>query len=177
MERQPPQHNRGIDSAMTAVQRHPSEPPVQYRPTSYAPLRPTAERRKARLALWLHLLACLVVWPAIYGTAVIVTFVGVVIAYNTSGGPLFWPIAWFVSAIAYSAIVGIPLAICGRNRRWYIRLIPAVTAAIPVVSLSILGVLGTIPVTLNVVLWVIPSTAIVALSILLQSASWWRPGV
>jgi hypothetical protein len=52
-----------------------------------------------------------------------------------------------------------------------------VTAAIPVVSLSILGVLGTIPVTLNVVLWVIPSTAIVALSILLQSASWWRPGV
>ncbi|MFC3493281.1 hypothetical protein [Glycomyces rhizosphaerae] len=160
---------------MTATDRHPGEPPVQFHPTPYPPPRPLARRCSARLALWLHLAACLVVWPAVYATVVIATFVGIVIVYNDHGGPLFWPLAWIASATAYGLVVGIPLAICGRRRRWYLRLIPVVIAAVPFVWLGILGALGTIPVTTEIVLWAIPSTATVALSILIQSARWWRP--
>lgn len=73
---------------------------------------PRNRSRGARLLLWLHLAACLVVWPAVYATVVIATFVGIVIAYNDHGGPLFWPLAWIASATAYGLVVGIPLAIC-----------------------------------------------------------------
>lgn len=162
---------------MTAAQRHPSEPHVQFRPAPYPPLRPPDPQRKARLVLlWLHLIACLVVWPAVFGTVVIATFVGLVVVYNDSAGPLFWPLAWVVTAIAYGLVVGIPLAICGRRRRWYLRLIPVVTAAASLVWLGILIGIGTIPATETGLLWLIPSIATVALSILVQMAPWWRLG-
>ena len=160
---------------MTATDRLPGATPRAVPPCPYPPLRPPDPQRKARLVLlWLHLAACLVVWPAVFGTVVIATFVGVVVVYNDPGGPLFWPLAWIVSAIAYSLVVGIPLAICGRRRRWYLRLIPVVTATAPFVGLGILIGIGTIPATVTGLLWLIPALATVALSILIQSARWWR---
>ncbi|MDA1361707.1 hypothetical protein O1R50_18915 [Glycomyces luteolus] len=93
-ERPALQRYRGNDSIKTTAQRHPSETPAQYPPLPYQYPRPHDPRRKARLVrLWLHLVASLVVWPAIFGTVVIATFVGVVVVYNEFAGPLFWPLA------------------------------------------------------------------------------------
>ncbi|WP_205325984.1 hypothetical protein [Glycomyces sp. YM15] len=156
---------------MSTVQRHPGEPPMQVRSGPYPPPRP-----KARLPLWFHLLACLLVWPAVFATIVIAEFVAVVIVYDTWAGPLFWPIAWILSAIVYGLFVGVPLAICGRRQRPYLRLIPAVTAAAPFVCFGILVGIGSIPVTATGLLWLIPAMATIALSILVQTARWWRAG-
>lgn len=113
----------------------------------------------------------------VFATVVIATFVSVVIVYNTSAGPLFWPLAWVLSAIFYGLFVGIPLAICGRRQRWQLRLIPAVTAAAPFALFGILVAIGTLPATATGLLWLIPSIATTAVSILIQSAHWWRPRI
>jgi hypothetical protein len=160
---------------MTAAPPHPGEPSAQFRPTPQAP--PRAPRPKARLPLWLHLLACLAVWPAVFGTIVIAEFIAVVIVYDTWAGPLFWPLAWFLSAIVYSLFVGMPLALCGRSQVWYLRMIPTVTAAVPFLVFGILIAVGSIPATATGLLWLIPAMATIALSILLQTASWWRPRI
>jgi hypothetical protein len=158
---------------MTAAQRHLGEPPVQFRPASDPP--PWLPRAKARLPLWFHLLACLLIWPVVFSTIVIATFVGVVFAYDTWAGPLFWPIAWILSAIFYGLFVGMPLALCGRSRRWYLRLVPAATAAAPFIAFGILVATGTAPATAEGLLWLIPAAGIIALSIVVQTSSWWRP--
>ncbi|WP_156925987.1 hypothetical protein [Glycomyces arizonensis] len=107
------------------------------------------------------LAACLLVWPAVFATVVLATFLGVAIYFNDPGGPLFWPLAWIGSALAYALVVGLPLSLCARRRRWYLRLIPAVLAAVPVVWISSLA--GV---------WSIPAAATVAVSILVETTGW-----
>ena len=54
-------------------------------------------------------------------------------------------------------------------------LLPAVIAAVPFAWIGILGVQGTFPLTTTAVLWALPSTALIAISILIQTSRWWRP--
>ncbi|MEV3938349.1 hypothetical protein AB0K52_20525 [Glycomyces sp. NPDC049804] len=146
---------------------------MQLHPTPLPPLRPISSRGP-QWVLWFHLIACLVVWPVVFGTVFIATFVAIAIVANDPGGPLFWPLAWGVSAIAYGLVVGIPLTIFGRSRRWYLRLVPAVIAAAPFIWLGILAAQGTMPVTGAGVLWSLPSIATIAVSVLVQTARGWR---
>ncbi|GAB4000642.1 hypothetical protein GCM10029992_33210 [Glycomyces albus] len=100
-------------------------------------------------------------WPVVFASAVIGTFFVAAIIYDDFGGPLFWPLGWVGSAVVYLAAVGGPLVLCAISRRWYVRLIPAVLVAVPVVWFIV--VLGG---------WSVPAMLTVAISILLESTGW-----
>jgi hypothetical protein len=149
---------RGIDGTMTAAPDYPSEPPANFHPAYYQPQPKSIWHRGPSLVTWRLIAMCLLVWPAVFATAVIGTFLVAAILYNDPGGPLFWPLGWILSGVAYSLVVGIPLAICAHRRHWAVRLIPAVAPAVGLISLSIL--LGA---------WVVPAAAAVALSIIVET--------
>ena len=136
----------------------PGQSPVYAGATDNRIDQPAARRRGPRPATWFLLAWCLVVWPAVFASVVVATFIGVAIYYNDFGGPL-WPfLVWIGSAILYALAVGIPLSICAHRRRWYLRLIPAVLIAVPVVwIISQVGV------------WAIPGTVTIAASILVET--------
>ncbi|MDN3242497.1 hypothetical protein [Glycomyces tritici] len=108
---------------------------------------------------WFLLAACFLAWPAVFATVVIGTLLAAVIVLDGDpGGPLGWPIAWIASAIAYSLTVGVPLALCALQRRWYVRLIPALVIVVPIVwMITLVGV------------WALPGAAAIALSIALEA--------
>lgn len=123
------------------------------------PFTTTAVRRtRPALETWLLLAACLVVWPAVFASVVVATFAGVAIYADAPAGPLFWPLAWIVSAAVYSLAVGLPLVLCARLRRWYMRLIPAVIVAAPVGW--IIGQAGV---------WSLPAVVTIAISIVVEA--------
>lgn len=98
---------------------------------------------------------------AIFATVVIDTFLVAAIHYNDPGGPLFWPLGWFGSALMYLVAVGGPLALSSISRRWYVRFIPALIVAVPVVWL--IAVLRG---------WAAPAMATVAVSVLFEATGW-----
>jgi hypothetical protein len=128
--------------------------------TRFHPRRPAVGRRGPGAATWLLLAACLLVWPAAFATVVVATFLGIAIHFDAPAGPLFWPLAWVVSATAYALVVGVPLSLCALRRRWYVRLIPAAIAAVPVLWIGGLGAV-----------WWIPA-AVVAVSVLVETTGW-----
>ncbi|MFG3342502.1 hypothetical protein [Glycomyces sp. NPDC048151] len=143
---------------MTAAPNYPSEPPMGLNPAPYQPQPQAVRRRGPSLVTWRLIAMCLLVWPAVFATVVIGTFLVAAILYNDPGGPLFWPLGWILSGVIYSLVVGIPLAICAHRRHWAVRYIPAVAPAVGLISLSTL--LGA---------WVVPAAAAVTLSIIVET--------
>lgn len=137
---------------MTVGNPRPEEHPPYFSPT------PGGPPSKQPYSTLVSTVRCLVGWPAIFGMAVIASFVGVAIHFNDPGGPLFWPCSYIGSAIMYALIVGLPLSLCAKRRRWYIRVIPVVIAAVPVGwAVSMAGA------------WAVPGALIIALSIAVET--------
>lgn len=108
---------------------------------------------------WFLLAACFLLWPIVFATVIAATlFMAVGILDQGIGSPIGWLISWFGSGMAYSLVVGAPLAVFALQRRWYLRLIPALILVVPVGwVISMLGV------------WALPGAAVIALSIALEA--------
>lgn len=129
--------------------------------TVAAPARTASPTRKRvpGAGTWFLLAACFLVWPAVFATAVVATLLAAVVVLDADpGGPLGWPIAWIAAGIAYSTVVGLPLAIFALRQHWYLRMVPALIAAVPVVWM--IGLVGV---------WALPGAAAIALSIALEA--------
>lgn len=147
---------------MTIGNSHPDQRSTYFRAAPVRPQAPAARRRGPSPATWFLLGWSLLVWPAVFASVVVATLLAAVLYLNADpGGPLGWPLAWVGSGILYSLFVGLPLSLTACRRRWYIRVVPAVIAVVPVVwTTALIGV------------WAVPGAATVALSILFESTGW-----
>ncbi|GAA2135547.1 hypothetical protein [Glycomyces algeriensis] len=108
---------------------------------------------------WFLLAACFLFWPTVFAAVITATFLAAVIVLDAGvGSPIGWLLVGVASAIAYSVTVGLPLALCALQQRWYLRLIPVLIIAVPIVwMITLVGV------------WALPGAGAIALSIALEA--------
>jgi hypothetical protein len=109
--------------------------------------------------VWTRTSRCLLMWPLVFSAVVMATSVGVAAAFDDAGGPLFWYCGCPAFALLYVFALGLPLALCGGRRWWFVRLIPVTIGA--VVCAWSLQLVGS---------WAVPAVAIIALSIAAETA-------